>query len=221
MVTKKIRSLISIFAFLSLVGGTSFGGERVGDFALIDHNGSFQQMSWYNDQNAIVIMAYSASDSDTETLIKLQALEKEYAEQKITFFLINPGLQTDRSLINSDLSNQELDFAVLMDDAQLVSEMLGLTRLGEAVVYDPTNFELSYRGGLGSLKASLERTLSAGSGDFLTSAAGGETIKFNNIAAHQNLSYETDIAPIIAENCATCHRDGGIAPFAMDSNLSA
>jgi len=26
-----------------------------------------------------------------------------------------------------------------------------------------------------------------------------------------------DIAPMIADNCAECHRDGGVAPFALDS----
>jgi peroxiredoxin len=220
MVSKKIRFVLPVFAFLSLLAGVSSGGDRVGDFALIDHNGSFQHMSWYNDQNAIVIMAYSPGSSDTDTLTALKALEREYSEQKTTFFLINPGLQTDRARISSDLSEQNLDFAVLMDDAQLVSEMLGLTRLGEAVVYDPSSFEISYRGGIESLEAAVERTLNSDTGEFLTTAAAGEPIQYSSIDAHQNLSYETDIAPIIAENCATCHRDGGIAPFAMDSNLA-
>ena len=31
-------------------------------------------------------------------------------------------------------------------------------------------------------------------------------------------SYVADIAPVLAENCAACHREGGIAPFAMDSH---
>ena len=33
----------------------------------------------------------------------------------------------------------------------------------------------------------------------------------------QSVSYVNDIAPLIADNCAECHRDGGVAPFAMDS----
>ena len=96
MVSKKNSFTLPILLFLSLLAGISQAGERVGDFALIDHTGSFQHMSWYDDQNAIVIMAYSPSKSDRDTLNKLQALKSEYSEQKITFFLINPGLQTDR-----------------------------------------------------------------------------------------------------------------------------
>ncbi|MEQ8953109.1 MAG: hypothetical protein RL120_03180, partial [Gammaproteobacteria bacterium] len=34
---------------------------------------------------------------------------------------------------------------------------------------------------------------------------------------NRQVSYSQDIAPLIAENCAECHRDGGVAPFAMDS----
>jgi hypothetical protein len=36
--------------------------------------------------------------------------------------------------------------------------------------------------------------------------------------ASTGVSYSRDVAPIIAENCASCHREGGIAPFAMDSH---
>ncbi|MDG0998974.1 MAG: hypothetical protein P8P42_10215, partial [Gammaproteobacteria bacterium] len=179
MVAKKIRFVFPVFAFLSLLAGVSSGGDRVGDFALIDHDGSFQHMSWYNDQNAIVIMAYSPGSSDSDTLTALKDLERQYSEQKTTFFLINPGLQTDRARISSDLSEQNLDFAVLMDDAQLVSEMLGLTRLGEAVVYDPSSFEISYRGGIESLEAAVKRTLNSETSEFLTTAAAGEPIQYS------------------------------------------
>ena len=40
----------------------------------------------------------------------------------------------------------------------------------------------------------------------------------NYLFSSQQVSYEKDIASIITENCARCHRDGGIAPFAMDSH---
>jgi hypothetical protein len=177
-------------------------------------------MSWYNDQNAIVIVAHTPSDNETKTLSKLQKLKNEFSKQNVTFFLINPGLETDRSRVTADLERRKLDFDVLMDDAQLVSEMLGLTRIGEAVVYDPTSFEITYRGSVDSLESSVERLLDGGAGDFVTTAILGETITYDAVDAHKNLSYTTDIAPIIADNCATCHRDGGIAPFAMDSNLA-
>jgi len=37
--------------------------------------------------------------------------------------------------------------------------------------------------------------------------------------ANETPSYVNHIAPILQGNCAGCHRDGGVAPFAMDSHL--
>ena len=107
-----------------------------------------------------------------------------------------------------------------MDDAQLVTEMLGVSHLDEAVLYNPSNFEMLYRGPIADMENSLQQMLAGENFDMVSVASTGAAIEFPSLDAHANLSYEKDIAPIIAQNCANCHRDGGIAPFAMDSNLA-
>lgn len=201
----------------ALVAVTANAGERVGDFALIDHEGAFQHMAWYDDHSAVVIMPMANSQSDAASLKSLQA---KYAQQGVQFFLLNPGLHTDREMVKNDIAALGLDLPVLMDDAQLVTEMLGVTRLDEAVLYNPSNFELLYRGPIAEIENSLEQLLAGENFELVSTASTGQAIDFPNLDAHTNLSYEKDIAPIIAENCASCHRDGGIAPFAMDSNLA-
>jgi mono/diheme cytochrome c family protein len=192
-------------------------GERVGDFALIDHNGAFQHMAWYDDHSAAVIMPFT-SGSD---LSAFSALEAKYADLGVAFFLMNPGIEPDRSKVAAELQAAGVDYPVLMDDAQLVTEMLGIQQLDQAVVYNPKSFEVLYRGPLsGELEASIDAAMTGQPSDLVTVAAQGEQIEFKNQAAHAKLSYTNDIAPIIAENCAACHREGGIAPFAMDSKLA-
>ena len=44
-------------------------------------------------------------------------------------------------------------------------------------------------------------------------ASNGATISY---PAKSAPSYSQDIAPVLAEQCASCHREGGVAPFAMD-----
>ena len=194
-------------------------GERVGDFALIDHQGAFHHMTWYDDQNAVVIMPL-ANDS-VEYLPDFQALQAKYQEQGVVFFLMNPGLTTSRSEVQAAALAQNINLPILMDDTQLVTEMLGITRLGEVVVYAPGSFEVLYRGPIvDQLEQSLEQVIDGNRGDLVALASTGAAIEFPAAEAHQSLSYENDIAPIIAENCASCHREGGIAPFAMDSNLA-
>lgn len=214
------KSSIVVFSLASaLLTQTVQAGERVGDFALIDHQGAFQHMAWYDDQNAVVILPQAIGATDQTGLATIQDLQSRYAAQGVVFFLLNPGLQTDRAAVAQDLGDVKLP--VLMDDTQLVTEMLGITHLDQAVVYNPKNFEVLYRGPANAeLEDSLKAVLGGANPELKTVATSGSAIAFAAASAHSNLSYEKDIAPIIAENCAECHREGGIAPFAMDSNLA-
>jgi len=212
-----VKKSLGLALVAALVAGTASAGERVGDFALIDHEGAFQHMAWYDDHSAVVIMPMTNSQADVASL---KALQDQYTEQGVQFFLLNPGLHTDRAQVSGDIASLGLDLPVLMDDTQLVTEMLGVSRLDEAVLYNPSNFEMLYRGPITNIEDSLQQLLAGKNFDMVSVASTGAAIEFPNLDAHANLSYEKDIAPIIAENCANCHRDGGIAPFAMDSNLA-
>ena len=217
MIMSKTSSFI-LAAAITAACGSAAAGERVGDFALIDHKGAFQSMAWHDDAAAIAILPQAAGATDAASLAAMQALQTKYENQGIEFFLLNPGLQTDRDAVAADI--ESIDMPVLMDDAQLVSEMLGLTRLDEAVLYNPSTFELLYRGPAAGMESAIEQTLAGQKFDLISAATMGQPIDYRNTAEHSNLSYANDIAPIIAENCAECHREGGIAPFAMDSSLA-
>ena len=198
-----------------------FAGERVGDFALIDNQGTQHHMAWYDDQNAVVILPQAVGATDTSALSALEGLKDSYAEQGVVFFLMNPGMETDREAVSKDLMSAGTELPVLMDDAQLVTEALGITRLDEAVVYNPKSFELVYRGPVGAeLESALQRTLDGSDDSLVTIATNGIEIKYTGAGADRIPSYVADVAPVIKENCATCHREGGIAPFAMDSKLA-
>ncbi|MDA0687073.1 MAG: hypothetical protein O2948_00405 [Proteobacteria bacterium] len=199
---------------------SAMAGERVGDFALIDHLGAQHHMAWYDDQQAVVILPQGVDSTDQAALDALQDLRARYEQQGVTFFLLNPGLQTDRDAVAADLAELGVDLPVLMDDTHLVTESLGVTRMDEVIVFDPRSFEISYRGPIqAATEAAIDGLLNDERADLVAVAGTGSTIA-NNMAEHASLSYVNDIAPIIADNCAECHREGGIAPFAMDSSLA-
>ncbi|PCJ22404.1 MAG: hypothetical protein COA96_14530 [SAR86 cluster bacterium] len=217
----KVTLSLAFSAVITAFAATASAGERVGDFALIDQSGALHHMAWYDDQKAVVLMPQAVGATDSASVEALQALMAKYEEQAVKFFLINPGLQTDREAVQQDIAALGLDLPVLMDDAQLVAEMLKMSRLDEAVVYNPSSFEVLYRGPVqADMDQAIQQAIDGVKADLLTVSATGSMIEFANASAHANLSYENDIAPIIAENCANCHREGGIAPFAMDSNLA-
>ncbi len=215
---KKIM-LTAICALLA--SSPVFAGERVGDFSLIDHQGAFHHMAWYDDQEAIVLLPQANGATDSEALAALQDLQSRYEVQGVVFMLINPGLDTSRDAVRAEAEQAGIDLPILMDDTQLVADMLGLTRLDEAIAYDPATFEVLYRGEAGpALAEVLDQVLDGQSIELTAVATDGAAISYGSLQSHGELSYEHDIAPIIAENCAECHRQGGIAPFAMDSKLA-
>ncbi len=215
------KSLLLILSTaLAGLSASTMAGERVGDFALIDHLGAQHHMAWYDDQQALVILPQGVNGTDRNALHELLQLRAEYEQQGVTFFLLNPGLQTDRAAVAADLAELGVELPVLMDDTHLVTESLGITRMDEVVVYDPKSFEMAYRGPIqADTEAAIDSLMSDERAEFVSVAGTGSAIT-DNMAEHASLSYVNDIAPIIAENCAECHREGGIAPFAMDSSLA-
>ena len=45
-----------VAAGVAFAAASAQAGERVGDFALIDHSGAFQSMAWHDDHAAIAIL---------------------------------------------------------------------------------------------------------------------------------------------------------------------
>ena len=80
-----------VAAGVAFAAASAQAGERVGDFALIDHSGAFQSMAWYDDHAAIAILPQAVGATDKASLQHMQALQAKYAAQGIEFFLLNPG----------------------------------------------------------------------------------------------------------------------------------
>jgi hypothetical protein len=196
--------------------------DRVGDFSLLDQHGYFHQMSWYDDHAAVALLVH-ANDSDAAAaaLDDFVALQQAYEQRGIQFFLIDPMGRLNREAVAQYLAQHETSIPVLMDDTQYVSESLGIDQAGEVFVYDPKSFSVEFRGPAGAeLEQALDALIAGNDVPTARVAMSGDPVSYAAKAAHaQNLpSYEKDIAPIIADNCASCHREGGIAPFAMDSH---
>ncbi|MEX2130008.1 MAG: hypothetical protein WD772_00865, partial [Pseudohongiellaceae bacterium] len=109
------------------------------------------------------------------------------------------------------------DIPVLMDDSQVISEALGIDKTGEVFLYDPKKFTVVFRGPTGpELETAIQSMIAGGAITVAQVDSTGDavTYSFKDTA----VSYSQDVASIIADNCATCHRTGGVAPFAMDSH---
>jgi len=218
---KKLNRFGRAFLVAVIVGSSGFSlaaVERVGDFALLDEQGSFHQLSRYQHRDAVVLLAYdqncSAAQDAVETLANLQ---DEYGD-RIEF------LALDVNGSARDARQQwQLPFPVLADEMKLVSESLELGQAGEVLVFNPSRMSLFYRGGAAAaLNSSLAAVISDETADTVTSAVSGCSIDYSDLARHKETppDYTTEVAPIVAKNCAICHRYGGAGPFPFDSYVS-
>ena len=212
------KSLLALLLLPTLI----LAADRVGDFSLLDQNGYFHQMSWYDDNKAIVLLVQATGDIGAQNVLAdFDSLNSSFDAQGIEFFMINPLGLKDRDAVKAEMVALNIDVPVLMDDARLISEALDIDKIGEVIVYDPKSFSVLFRGPLGAeLTTALTDIVADRDLQTTQVASTGTPVNYPIKTAHlqQVPSYEKEIGPIIAQNCAACHREGGIAPFALDSH---
>lgn len=210
------------FALVCLATTNSTAQGRAGDFALLDQQGYFHHMSWYDNNKAIAFLVQANGDEAVESALPGYAqLARSFADSGIKFFLINSMGRLNREEVQAEMDRMNIDIPVLMDDSQIISEALGIERTAEALIYDPQQFTVLYRGATGpEFESALTAVVNDQQIAQASAASDGSNVIYSAALAHQQQlpSYEQDIAPIIEQNCAACHRESGIAPFAMDSH---
>ena len=101
----------------------------------------------------------------------------------------------------------------MMDDSSKFRRCI--ERTGEVLLFDPKSFVVEYRGSVEGAQAAIDEILAGEEVSASLIATAGSEVSY---PVQGIPSYSQDIAPVLAENCATCHRAGGVAPFAMDSH---
>ena len=211
------KAVISVLLMWSVQAHSAL--ERIGDFALLDSNGSFHQLSRYKHRKLVVLMAYvSACDQSSAQLGDFLDLRSRFNDEEVEFLLID-----SLDLGRAKLLELNLGLPLLEDDGQLISETLGITNAGDVIVLNPQRLSLIHRGPISSGFEELLTSALAGSivDTSLVSSQSGCEITFPARDNHNQSppDYSSEVAPIIVEHCSECHRQGGVGPFAMDSYI--
>jgi peroxiredoxin len=206
---------------------------EVPNFGLHDQNGEFHTLYYYSDAKAIVLYIQgNACPIVRNAITDIKAVRKQFKGKGVKFFMINSNLQDDRASILKEAKEFDIDFPILNDDAQLVAEALQLHRTAEAIVLDPSTWNIMYRGPIND-RIGYESQKNESDNHYLADAIeaqlNGEMLAENYIKGkgclikrlHENtdefasISYEKDVAPILLDKCMKCHVEGGIAPWQM------
>ena len=191
--------------------------DRVGDFSLIDQNGYHHSMSYLDDHEAVAFLVQATGSEATEAALPaFLALQEQFDASGIEFLMINPMGLENRAEVAAEMERLGSDLPVLMDDHRVISEAMGISKSGQVLIFDPAGFTVKYRGSVSGAETALIEILAGDDVSVPEIAVSGDAVTYEAIT--EVPSYVADIAPVLAENCAACHREGGIAPFAMDSH---
>ena len=196
--------------------------DRSGDFSLLDTEGNFHQLSRYRHQDALVLMAFNESCSSMDNaLSKFKKLQERFEDKPLSFALIRSPSRMGTEYVGNDRALDALNMPLLLDDGQLVSEAIAFSKIGEIAVLDPQQLGILYRGGISEKANAVLIGQAETEGATIMEAADGCDLRYPVKERHTSLvpDYASEIAPIIQDKCASCHREDGIGPFAMDSHL--
>ncbi|MGI9250570.1 MAG: hypothetical protein ACR2PR_05180 [Pseudohongiellaceae bacterium] len=215
--------------------------ERVTDFALLDADGRFHQLSRYQHRQALVLMAFDPGcDAMAAALAEFTLIRNGFAEREIDFVLINSVSGNDSAVngresathsaanfataedSNKPTTGSAADLPVLQDNSELVSAALGLSQAGEVLVLNPQRLAVYYRGPADeALGEVLEDVLGDEMRDTLSLPVSGCPLPYpsRQQLLNEPPDYATDVAPLLINNCVDCHRQGGVGPFPMDNHL--
>ena len=189
-----LRSLLSTLIMLPVLVSAA---DRVGDFSLLDQDGYHHGMSWYDDHEAVVFLVQS-NDSEfvSAEVSEFNKLKSRYDDAGIEFMMINPMGRLNREAVQAKVKEYGVDIPVLMDDARLISEALGIKRLGEVLVFDPKSFSVDFRGSVQSAEVALKQLLENEEISPQIVETDGTVVNFPE---KEIPSYVADIAPVLAE----------------------
>jgi peroxiredoxin len=195
--------------------------ERVGDFTLLDQNGDSHSMSWYDDQDAVVFLIQAnRCEATRETASAFDSVRTRYADANFQFMMLNAEGNRDRSAVAAAAAEYGTNLPILMDETQTISQAMGVDQAGEVIVYDPKSFSIKYRGPVENhLFAALDQIAAGEEVSNPEVPVSGCEIAYE-MKNEASISYADEIAPMLADNCASCHREDGIAPFALNSYQS-
>ena len=222
-----IKPNFAVALLLSLTATTGFAleeGSRVENFRLMDHQGASHELPYFADAPAIVLMTHSTSCSTMpQSLQSLTSMQTQFSPAGAEFMLINSDLRDRRTTVAASVA--DADLPILLDPTQIIGESLGADTAGETLVVNPRDWTLAYRGDVTGAAQAVAQLVAGDevSVDSQPVASADCALDFPELARraeHKNISYAKTIAPMLNDNCVSCHREGGIGPWAMsDYNM--
>lgn len=208
--------------------------RAVSDFSLVDLRGQNHQL--YRTKGRAVVLFFTGVGCPIarKSAEKWKALAEQFGPQGVSFWMINTYPDdTTKDILNEVFELGLHTVAYLKDPRQGVALALGVERTAEVVVISIPDHKVIYQGAIDDqltegaerpapqnvyLEPALKAYLAGESVATPRTAARGCRIAYAPVAETSTVpDYATQVAPILRNQCAGCHREGAIGPWSMDS----
>ena len=211
-------------------------GRQIDDFKLKDFYGKPHALSDYADAK-LVVVAFVGTECPLAKLYapRLQEMSNSLSPKGVVFLGINSTRQDSITELSAHARKHGITFPVLKDLGNAVADQFGATRTPELFVLGPDR-KVRYHGrvdaqygfgyGVGYVKPKAER---ADLGTAIDELLAGKEVsvpttelkgcligRVVETESDGDVTYSNQIARIFQDRCVECHRDGQIAPFALD-----
>jgi peroxiredoxin len=232
-----IASSSSVLSAKDLVPERSSVGRSIEEFQLQDFRGRHVSLDDFSDKRAVVI-GFLGTDCPLAKFYgpRLQLLSEGYQARDVAFIGINPNRQDSLAEMEAYARRHKITFPMLKDPGSKIADRLGATRAPEVFVLDAQQV-VRYQGrvdgtftfgsGVGLAKPQEGRADLATAIDELlnekpvsvpyTEPKGCLIGRARQAQEHPTVTYGKEISRIIQNNCLECHRNGQVAPFALDN----
>ncbi len=207
-------------------------GKQVQNFTLQDFRGKSVQLDDQREQKLVVI-AFLGTECPLAKLYggRLQKLADEFTSQGVAFYAIMSNQQDSLTEIAAYARKHEITFPVLKDAGNHVADQIGARRTPEIFVLDQDR-QICYHGrvddqyGVGYLRDEPQREdlkialteLLAGKpvSQPSTKPVGCFIGRLREPNPNSKVTYSNQISRLFQKHCVECHREGEIAPFALN-----
>lgn len=209
-------------------------GRLVPDLELSPISGKKFQLSAYKSAPATVIAFTTTSCPVTKRYAPtLATLEKEYSARGVRFIFVNPIAADSTTDIATAIRTHGFAGPYVQEARGEIAAALDARSTAEVFVLDGAR-TLVYRGavddqyGLGYsqdapkaryLVAALDAVLAGRQPALAATTAPGCALESSSAKplAAVPVTYHARISRIVQQHCAECHRDGGVAPFSLET----
>lgn len=212
---------------------TTILGRQITELSLKDYLGTQYQLDKAGD-GRLMVVAFLGTECPLAKLYaaRLVAIAERYAGQGVIVWGINSNRQDTPTEIAAYARQHKIKFPLLKDPGNQVADQFGATRTPEVFVLDEQRI-IRYYGriddqfGVGYAQAkartnfleqSIEQLLAGQPVTTPRTEAAGCLI--GRVARREptgTITYSNQIARILTRRCVECHRETGIAPFALTS----